>query len=116
MKIHEIRSFIPCKHYSRSQEFYRFLGFESEAVGEDMTIFSKDGCTFFLQSKFYSEEFCSNLIFQLVVPDISTAYETVSGLEGDDIKYTEIKHERWGKVIYLWGPSGELWQITELLS
>jgi len=23
------------------------------------------------------------------------------------------KREAWGKVIYLWGPSGELWHFTE---
>lgn len=32
----------------------------------------------------------------------------------DIIKYEPIKVEHWGIVIYLWGSSGELWQVTEV--
>lgn len=116
MEISEIRSFIPCKDYAKSKTFYRSLGFEAESAGADLTIFTKDGCTFFLQNKIYSEEFSQNLMLQLIVKNIDEAYYLVSNLDDSDIKYSEIKEERWGKVVYLWGPSGELWHITELRS
>jgi hypothetical protein len=53
-------------------------------------------------------------MLQLIVPDIQEAFDTISGIEGFEIKYQPIKAEPWGKVIYLWGPSGELWHVTEL--
>lgn len=114
MEISEIRSFIPCKDYAKSKAFYGSLGFEAESAGDDLTIFTKNGCTFFLQNKFYSDEFSQNLMLQLIVENIDKAYYLVSNLDDSDIKYSEIKEERWGKVVYLWGPSGELWHITEL--
>ncbi len=116
MNINEIRPFIPCKNYDQSKLFYESLGFVSEGAGAELTIFEKDGCTFFLQRHYYSEEFAKNLMFQLVVEDIKNAHELASGIDVVGIEYSEIKHEGWGKVFYLWGPSGELWHITELNS
>lgn len=55
-------------------------------------------------------------MFQLSVPNIKSALETIENVEGFEIKYKPIKEERWGKVIYMWGPSGEMWHITELRS
>ena len=114
MEIQEIRSFIPCKDYKKSKAFYSALGFEAEAAGNNLTIFTKNGCTFFLQDTFYSEAFCQNLMFQLIVKNIDDAYNLASSLADSDIKHSEIKEEHWGRVVYLWGPSGELWHITEL--
>ncbi|WP_416307763.1 lactoylglutathione lyase [Neptunicella sp. SCSIO 80796] len=116
MKVNEIRLFIPCKDYEQSKSFYKSLGFAGESAGDDLTIFEKDGCTFFLQKNFYSEEFSKNLMLQLIVEDINEAYEVVSNINDTDIKHSEIKQERWGQIVYLWGPSGELWHITELNS
>jgi hypothetical protein len=53
-------------------------------------------------------------MLQLIVPDINAAYETISRIEGHEFRFEPIKTESWGKVIYLWGPSGELWHITQL--
>lgn len=116
MRINEIRIFIPSKDYEASKSFYRSLGFVGEDAGGDMTIFEKDGCVFFLQNKFYSEEAAKSLMLQLIVPDINEAYKLVSELSHYGIKFSDISTERWGKVLYLWGPSGELWHVTELNS
>lgn len=51
-------------------------------------------------------------MLQLIVESIDDAYKLVSGLS--ECKHSDIKRELWGSVIYLWGPSGELWHITEL--
>ena len=53
-------------------------------------------------------------MLQLIVENIDAAYELVSGL--NEVKHSKIKREPWGSVVYLWGPSGELWHITELSS
>ncbi|MGQ8367262.1 VOC family protein [Glaciecola sp. 1036] len=114
MNISEIRAFIPCKDYQKSIAFYQALGFKSESAGEELTLLIKDDCTLFLQNHFYNEEMANSLMFQLIVNDIEDAFATISNNCDSGVKYSEINHERWGKVFYLWGPSGELWHVTEL--
>lgn len=111
MNFHDIRTFVPSKDFEVSKAFYQSLGFTFETAGPDLMIFQKDNCTFFLQN-FFNEELANNLMLQLIVDDIKAAHELVSGL--GDVKHSEIKREPWGSVVYLWGPSGELWHITEL--
>ena len=115
MKLNDIRMFIPSKDYEISQYFYQALGFTLSRASDDLSILEKDGVTCFLQ-RYYNKEFAENLMLQLVVEDIEAAYKVVSGIQvgSYDVKYSPIKQESWGKVIYLWGPSGELWHITEL--
>ena len=55
---------------------------------------------------FHNEQLAKNLMLQLSVIDIDEAYEIISNLDDFNIKYEPIKLEHWGKVIYLWGPSG----------
>jgi len=50
----------------------------------------------------------------MIVLDIEKVYQLISNLKGFDYKFESIKIEPWGKVIYLWGPFGELWHITQL--
>jgi len=115
MKANDIRVFIPAKDYEESQAFYEALGFNSEFVTDDLSLFSNGNCTFFLQ-RFYNEELANNLMFQLSVPNIEAAFEKIDSIEGFNIKYEPIVEERWGKIVYLWGPSGELWHVTEFSS
>lgn len=115
MKIDDIRVFIPSKHFDVSQSFYQALGFKMEYVSDDLSLFESGECTFFLQN-FYNEGLANNLMCQLSVLDINEAFDIISSLDKFDIKYDPIKIEPWGKVIYLWGPSGELWHVTEFNS
>ena len=115
MQVDDIRVFIPSKDYEVSKLFYQALGFNMDYVSEDLTLFENGDCFFFLQ-RFYNEELANNLVLQLSVLDINEAYARIASLEGFDFKYKPIQKERWGKVIFLWGPSGELWQITEFAS
>ena len=113
MKVDDIRVFIPSKDYEISKSFYQALGFKMDYVTDDLSLFQNGECSFFLQN-FYNEELAKNLMFQLSVLDINDALETISNLDGFDIKYEPIKSEPWGQVVYLWGPSGELWHVTEV--
>ncbi len=54
-------------------------------------------------------------MFQLIVDDIDEAYECISAIKDINFRFQPIKQEDWGKVIYLFGPAGELWHVTELL-
>ncbi len=113
MKVKDLRPFIPSKDYEASRSFYLALGFKMEEAGSELAIFTKDECTFFLQ-KYHDEEFAKNFMLQLIVQDINEALAVISGIQEIEVKYSPIKQETWGKVIYLWGPSGELWHVTEL--
>lgn len=115
MKVDDIRTFIPSKDYEVSKSFYEALGFKREYASDDLTLFENGECSFWLQ-RFYNEEFANNLMLQLSVLDIEEAFNLISNLKGFDIKFEPIKVERWGKVVYLWGPSGGLWHVTEFSS
>jgi len=114
MQVDDIRVFIPSKDYEVSRLFYQALGFKMDDVSDDLTLFENGDCFFFLQ-RFYNKELANNLVLQLSVLDINEAYEKIASLKGFEFKYDPIQEERWGKVICLWGPSGELWQITEFI-
>jgi hypothetical protein len=114
MKVDDIRPFIPSKDYQSSINFYTDLGFSSDYVTDDLTLFESGQCTFFLQ-RFYNKELAENLMFQLIVLDIQAAYEMANQSQ-HKTKITPIQQEHWGKVFYLTGPSGELWHITQLAS
>ncbi len=115
MKVDDIRVFIPSKDYAVSQAFYQAMGFKMDYVTDDLSLFENGECAFFLQ-RFYNQDLAENLMFQLIVPEIDEAFKVISSLKGFDIRCEPIKQERWGKVVYLWGPSGELWHVTELNS
>ena len=115
MQINDIRVFIPSTNYEESQDFYRALGFDMNYVSEDLSIFESGDCTFFLQN-YFNEELAKNFMFQLVVSNIDEALEKISSIKISGVRYEPIKNERWGKVIYLWGPSGELLHVTQLTS
>jgi hypothetical protein len=108
-----IRPFIPSKNYEESKLFYQAFGFTMEYASEDLSIFQNGPCTFFLQ-RYYNEEFSNNLMLQLIVPNIDTAFSVIASIPGSNFRYGPIKKEPWGKVVYLWGPAGELWHVTEL--
>lgn len=114
MEVRDIRTFIPSKDYDVSKSFYQALGFKMSRASDDLSIFEAGSSTFFLQ-RYYNKDFADNLMLQLVVSDINDAYTAISQLRGYNFRFEPIKEESWGKVIYIWGPSGELWHITELL-
>ena len=115
MQPNDLKVFIPSKDYEESQSFYQAMGFKMEPASDDLSIFTNGTCSFFLQ-RFFNKEFADNLMLQLSVPDIHEAFEVISNIKAFDIRYEPIKEERWGKVVYLWGPAGELWHITEFNS
>lgn len=112
MKIDDIRAFIPSKDYEISKTFYTDLGFSSNYVTDDLTLFESAECTFFLQ-RFYNKDLAENLMFQLIVLDIEAAFE-IANKSQHKTKISPIQQEHWGKVFYLTGPSGELWHVTQL--
>lgn len=112
MQAEDIRVFVPCKNYEDSKTFYTDFGFSLDNVNDEMTLCENGACTFFLQ-RFYDKQLAENLMMQLCVSDIEKAYNKAEKARHIG-KMTPIQNERWGKVFYVWGPSGELWHVTQL--
>jgi hypothetical protein len=113
MKIEDIRIFIPAKDYEISKAFYQSLGFRIDYVSDELSLCENGQCTFFLQD-FYNEDLAKNLMFQLIVSDINAALDLIANIKIEGVRFEPIVEERWGRIIYLWGPSGELLHVTEL--
>ncbi|MDZ7923119.1 MAG: hypothetical protein U5M23_03480 [Marinagarivorans sp.] len=113
MQANDLRVFIPSKNFEQSQVFYQAMGFSVMVINDDLRFLSLGSCSFFLQN-YYNQEFANNLMLQLIVPDINDAFKTVAAIKDPDFRFEPIKQEHWGKVVYMWGPAGELWHITEL--
>lgn len=112
MDVLDIKAFIPSKDYEISRSFYSEIGFKSEYVTDDLTLFQNGECLFFLQ-RFYNQDLANNFMLQICVSDIEEAFELCS-TSRHKTKISPIQQESWGKVFYLWGPVGELLHITEL--
>ncbi|MBE1300512.1 MAG: lactoylglutathione lyase [Alteromonadaceae bacterium] len=112
MEVANVKAFVPSKDYEISKSFYNEIGFTAEFVSKDLTLFHNGESLFFLQN-FYNKELAENFMLQICVTDIQQAFEICSEAQ-HKTKITPVQHERWGKVFYLWGPSGELLHITEL--
>ncbi len=112
MDVIDIKAFVPSKDYEVSKSFYLEIGFDSEVVSDDLTLFRNRECLFFLQ-RFFNEDLANNFMLQICVSDIKSAYSLCLQSK-HKTKITPIQYEPWGKVFYLWGPVGELLHITEL--
>tara|TARA_Y100001968_G_C19152140_1_gene616700 strand:+ start:327 stop:668 length:342 start_codon:yes stop_codon:yes gene_type:complete len=112
VKVESIRAFIPCKDYEISKAFYTEIGFIAEALTDHLTLLKNGNTTAFLQ-RFYDEALAQNFMLQVCVSDIVQAHKLCSGSIHKQ-KISDISSETWGKVFYLWGPSGELLHITQL--
>ncbi|MGJ8682397.1 lactoylglutathione lyase [Paraglaciecola sp.] len=112
MKVQDIRPFLPSKHFEESKAFYQSLGFTMDTTSQELVIMQNGSCTFFLHNG-NGETDNKGLMFQLCVEDIKECFTQISTMHPLP-KFEPIKHEPWGKVLYLWGPDGELWHITQL--
>jgi hypothetical protein len=112
IEVDDIRVFVPSKDYAISKSFYQKLVIRVDDVSDHLC-FVVNGNVFFFLQDFYNKELAINLMLQLSVVSIDDAYDVISHLEGFGINYEPIKIEHWGKVNYLWGPSGELLHVTE---
>ena len=113
MKYLDLRPFIPTTDLELSKEFYKVLGFVASDANDELTLVTSDGCAFFLY-KHSGEIPDSTHMFQLVVSDVDQLLLKIKSLNSYDVRYEPVKKERWGRVIYLWGPSNEMWHVTEL--
>lgn len=116
LKVDDLKVFVPAKDFAVSKRFYQQLGMELVWESDGLCQMTISDCSFLLQD-YYQKDWADNFMLQLCVEDIGEAWQHLQScgiLEGyDGVSAHAPKQEPWGKVIYLIGPSGELWHLTE---
>lgn len=115
LAVNEMIPFIPAKDFAASVRFYEELftvNWRTDSLCQIQAGHSK-----FLIQNYYQAEWAHNSMYQLTVDDAAAIWETLksSGVltRHGDVRAQAPKEESWGRVIYLWGPAGELWHLTQ---
>jgi predicted enzyme related to lactoylglutathione lyase len=108
-------TFVPARNFEAAKRFYAEL-FEVRWQNKELCQFQAGGSSFLLQN-YHQRDWAENSMYQLLVKDAHATWEQLqsSGVltRHDNVRANPPKQEPWGKVVFLWGPSGELWHITE---
>jgi hypothetical protein len=111
-----MKAFVPAKDFEYSRRFYAEIFHET--MSTERTCQFRVGDSEFLLQDFYEPEFARNCTYQVPCKDVQAVFdflsEVVAKYEGPSVRPP--KEEPWGEVVYLFGPSGELWQFTRALS
>lgn len=114
MEIQNIRTFLPCKDFLVSKQFYLDLGFPVLWESEELICFGTEKQNFFLQA-YYNKDLADNFMMQLHVSNIETLYKRAEKLV-EIYKGTKIKPiflADYGRTFHLIDPTGVLWHMTE---
>lgn len=114
MNITNIRTFIPCKDFRASKQFYLDLGFGIVWEGNDIICFGNDQNNFFIQD-YYNKEAADNFMMQLHVLDLDALHDIASTLVESytSVRIKPIFLADYGRTFHLIDPSGVLWHMTE---
>lgn len=107
--------FVPSKNYLESQQFYKLLGFEKVFDTGKLSQMRLGDVSFLLQD-FYEVGLANNLMLQLTVKNLDDVLLVLQGLQQNQwpkLRFTPPEQTSWGRVIYLWGPAGELWYLVD---
>lgn len=115
LQVREMIPFIPAKAYEASVAFYTEL-FDANWQTESLCQIQAGQSKFLIQD-FYEPDYANNCMYQLIVDDAAAVWQQLcdSGVldRHAGVRAAPPKEESWGRVVYLWGPAGELWHFTE---
>jgi predicted enzyme related to lactoylglutathione lyase len=109
----KVTAFVPAKDFEQSKRFYSEI---FELVREDTKVCEfRAGNGGFLLQDFYQHEFASHCMYRVSCSDLQTTWAKLSQVVAkyDGTSVRPPKNEVWGRVVYLYGPSGELWHVTQ---
>ena len=107
-------TFIPAKDFGASVRFYEELfdvNWQTERLCQIQA-----GASRFLIQDFYQSDYANNSMYQLFVDDVDATWQRLQSsgvLTRHAVRAQQPKQEAWGRVIYVWGPAGELWHLTQ---
>jgi hypothetical protein len=110
-----LRSFIGAKEYKISKEFYSELGFEIIEIDPKMCLVkTNDTLCFYLQDA-YVKDWINNTMLFLEIEDLDAFYIRILEKEltkkFKNVRFTEIRNEKWGREFFMHDPSGVLWHF-----
>jgi predicted enzyme related to lactoylglutathione lyase len=115
LDVNEMVPFIPAKDFAASVRFYEELFVVNWRT--DTLCQIQAGRSKFLIQNYYQADWVNNSMYQLTVDDADATWQTLksSGVltRHGDVRAQAPKQEPWGRVVYLWGPAGELWHLTQ---
>jgi catechol 2,3-dioxygenase-like lactoylglutathione lyase family enzyme len=115
-KAKSIRPFIGAKDFDLSRSFYRDLGFEETTLGNNMSVFTTGGLSFYLQDAYVKDWVDNSMIF-LEVDNVTSFWSELVALElpakYEGVRLTPVKEYDWGRECFIHDPSGILWHIGE---
>jgi len=115
LSIREMIPFVPAKDFAASKRFYGEL-FEIDWEDEKLCQVQAGSSKFLLQN-YYQRDWAENSMYQLIVDNVDAIWERIQSTgvlqRHSNVRANPPKREAWGKVVYMWGPSGELWHFTE---
>ncbi|NVO86174.1 VOC family protein [Hymenobacter terrestris] len=111
-----IRPFIGARDFAVSRRFYRAFGFTETVLSPTMSLFSRQGASFYLQDA-YVPDWVDNTMLFLEVADVAQYWAELAALDlpgrFEGVRLVPIRQEAWGKEGFVHDPSGILWHIGE---
>jgi catechol 2,3-dioxygenase-like lactoylglutathione lyase family enzyme len=118
-QVKSIRPFIGAKDFEIARSFYRDLGFEEVTLGDQMSVFTMDNLSFYLQNA-YVKDWVDNTMIFMEVQDVNQFYNELQALDlpnkYENVKLSPVRKEDWGSECFLHDPSGILWHFGEFKS
>ena len=111
LEINSLRPFIGAKDHHISRTFYSDLGFEEIVIDSNLSLFTLDQFSFYLQN-YYQKDWIENTMLFLEVKDVQVTFQQLeaSALDKkyDGVKLVPIKYETWGQECFMLDPAGVL--------
>ncbi|MET0349230.1 MAG: VOC family protein [Rhizobacter sp.] len=114
----EMKAYVPARDLAQSSDFYRRLGFEVEALSDDMAYVRFQSTSFLLQH-FFVEAHAHNFMMHLMVENVDDWYAHVlaSGVVDQfGVRVDPPQDQPWGlRDFPLVDPTGALWRVAQPL-
>jgi hypothetical protein len=112
-----IQPFVPSgRDYAASRRFFAELGFEEQWESNGLAGFKSGDCSFILQ-EYDNDDFASNLMMKLVVPNLGSWWSTIQ-LKMLDTHFEGVRLQPptqfpWGREVNIIDPAGVCWHVLE---
>lgn len=114
--IKSIRPFIGAQDFKLCRSFYRDLGFKESVISADMSVFTVQQFSFYLQNA-YVKDWVDNTMLFLEVDDVKRYYQELQELKltekYEGVRLSPIRVHDWGRECFLHDPSGILWHFGQ---
>jgi len=118
LTVSNIRTFIGCKDFDVSRDFYVALGWVEAYDSEHIRLLDLDGHSFYLQN-YYQQGWCDNTMLHISVESVDNWFDHVRDVFSKNqfskpARFSDdIKDEEYGRVFYVWDPVGTLLHIAQ---